>query len=105
MNWNRNFLNPPSYGASKAGVIQLTKYFATYLANDKIRVNSISPGAFPSQEVQKSPGFIKNLILKIPLGRIGLPEDLGGPIVFLASDSSSYITGQNFCIDGGWTII
>ena len=102
---NKNFINPPNYGASKAGVIQLTKYFASYLAEKNIRVNAISPGAFPSNEVQKEKIFIKNLIKKIPMKRIGKPDDIKGMILLLASDASQYITGQNFSIDGGWTII
>ncbi len=100
-----SFLNPPNYSAAKSGVIQLTKYFASYYAKNNIRVNSISPGAFPSPEVQKHQVFIDNLIKKIPLKKIGTPKDIEGIIVFLASDASSYITGQNIIIDGGWTII
>ena len=98
------FLNPPNYGAAKAGVIQLTKYYAVALAKYNIRVNCITPGAFPSKEVQKHEGFIKKLEQKIPLGRIGKPEELAGAIILLASDASSYITGQNIIVDGGWTI-
>ncbi|WP_022671235.1 SDR family oxidoreductase [Hippea alviniae] len=98
-----NYTNPPHYGAAKAGVIQLTKYYAVRLA-PKIRVNCISPGPFPSKEVQKSKGFIENLKNKVPLGRIGLPDELKGAVVFLASDASSFITGHNLIVDGGWTI-
>ena len=99
------FLNPPNYGASKAGVQQLTRYFASYLGQKGITVNCISPGPFPSPEVQKNPGFIRQLEARTALKRIGKPEDLGGICVFLSSDSSSYITGQNIQVDGGWTII
>ena len=98
------FLNPPNYGAAKAGVIQLTKYYAVALSKYNIRVNCITPGAFPSKEVQKHKGFIKKLEQKIPLGRIGKPEELAGAIILLASDASSYITGQNIIVDGGWTV-
>lgn len=101
---NPGFLNPPHYGAGKAGIIQLTKYYAVYLAKYNIRVNCISPGAFPSFEAQKKKAFIKKLIQKIPLSRIGRPEDLQGAVIFLASDVSSFITGQNIIIDGGWTV-
>ena len=97
------FLNPPHYGTAKAGVIQLTKYYASYLARYNIRVNCISPGAFPSSTVQRDKKFIKILANKIPLGRIGQPEELAGAITFLASDAASYITGHNLIIDGGWT--
>ena len=99
------FTNPPHYGAAKAGVIQLTKYFASLLGKENILVNSISPGPFPSLEVQKNKKFIESLGTKNVLNRIGKPEELQGISVFLASNESSYVTGQNFAIDGGWTII
>jgi len=101
---NPDCFNPPNYGAAKAGVIQLTKYYAVHLAKYNIRVNCVSPGAFPSFEVQKKKDFIKKLSKKIPMDRIGTPEELKGAIVFLASETSSYITGQNIIVDGGWTI-
>ncbi|APD05872.1 3-oxoacyl-[acyl-carrier-protein] reductase [Flavobacteriaceae bacterium UJ101] len=100
---NEMFLNPPQYGAAKAGVIQLTKYFASLLGRENICVNAISPGPFPSIEVQKSETFITNLSAKTLLGRIGSPEELQGVCVFLSSDSSNYVTGQNIAVDGGWT--
>lgn len=96
--------NPPDYGAGKAGIIQFTKYAACHLASNGIRVNAVSPGPFPSVEVQKNEVFITNLKDKVPLGRIGQPADLKGAVVFLASDASSYITGQNLIVDGGWTV-
>ena len=95
--------NPASYGAGKAAVIQLTRYLACTYASKGIRVNAVSPGPFPQNEVQKDIGFIHNLETKNPMGRIGRPEDLKGIIVLLASDASSYITGQNIIVDGGWT--
>ena len=98
------FLNPPHYGAAKAGVIQLTRYYASYLGSDNINVNAVTPGAFPSEVIQKEKGFIDELKKRTSLKRIGKPEDLAGAFVFLASDASDYITGQNFVIDGGWTI-
>ena len=98
------FLNPPHYGAAKAGILQLTKYYASYLGPDNINVNAVTPGPFPSQEIQKERGFINELKKRTTLNRIGKPEDLAGAFVFLASDASNYITGQNFIIDGGWTI-
>lgn len=100
---NPEFFNPPNYGAAKAGVIQLTRYFAVYLAGYGIRVNCVSPGAFPSPSVQKKKKFIKVLSREIPLGRIGEPDELKGITAFLASDAASYVTGQNFIVDGGWT--
>lgn len=98
------FFSPPNYGAAKAGVIQLTRYYAVYLAGYGIRVNCVSPGAFPSPIVQKEKKFTEALSRKIPLGRVGNPEELKGIMVFLASDASSYVTGQNFIVDGGWTV-
>lgn len=101
---NPNYLNPPHYGAAKAGVIQLTKYYASYLGKENINVNCVSPGPFPSVEVMNSKNFISMLENKTCLNRVGRPEDLSGLFVFLCSDSSNYITGQNIIIDGGWTI-
>lgn len=100
----QEFSNPPHYGAGKAGLIQLTRYAATYLARYGIRVNSVSPGPFPGKTVQKNSNFINQLSKNVPLGRIGKPEELLGPILFLLSSASSYITGQNIIVDGGWTI-
>lgn len=96
--------NPPDYGAGKAAIIQFTKYSACHLASDGIRVNAISPGPFPSAEVQNNKAFIMNLENRLPLKRIGKPDDLKGAVVFLASDASSYVTGQNIIVDGGWTV-
>ena len=96
------FLNPPHYGAAKAGVIQLTKYYASFLGKENIQVNAVTPGPFPSESVQESKGFIKSLADKTSLQRIGRPEDLAGAFVFLSSDAANFITGQNIIVDGGW---
>lgn len=98
------FLNPPHYGAAKAGIIQLTKYYASYLGVNNINVNAVSPGAFPSSKIQEEDGFVEELERRTCLNRIGKPEDLAGVFVFLASNASNYITGQNIVVDGGWTI-
>ncbi|MCC7045289.1 MAG: SDR family oxidoreductase [Alphaproteobacteria bacterium] len=99
------FANPPSYGAAKAGVVQLTKYLATFLAPQGIRVNCISPGPFPFETTQsENPEFIKRLAAKNPLGRIGRPHELKAVAALLCSDASSYMTGQNVSVDGGWTV-
>jgi NAD(P)-dependent dehydrogenase (short-subunit alcohol dehydrogenase family) len=97
------FLNPPHYGAAKAGVIQLTKYYSSFLGRDNITVNAITPGPFPSSAVQEDSDFINHLKNKTALGRVGEPEDLAGAFVFLLSDAANYITGQNIIVDGGWT--
>jgi NAD(P)-dependent dehydrogenase (short-subunit alcohol dehydrogenase family) len=96
--------NPPFYGASKAALIQLTKYAACEFADRNIRVNSISPGPFPSDESQEQlQDTINSIISKVPMGRVGKPKELVGPVAFLASDFSSFITGINLPVDGGWT--
>lgn len=96
--------NPIHYGAGKAAVLQMTRYLAEYLLKHNIRVNAISPGSFPSKTTQQHPEFIKTLSEHNPMNRIGDPDDLKGAVVFLASDASKYIIGQNIQVDGGWTI-
>lgn len=99
------YLNPPHYGAAKAGIIQLTKYYAVLLGKYNINVNAITPGPFPKKIIQdENPIFIDRLKSKNPMLSIGKPEDIQGMAVLLASDASRFITGQNFIIDGGWTI-
>lgn len=96
--------NPPYYGAAKAALIQLTRYLAVHLGPQNIRVNSISPGPFPPPSVRETqPEFHAHLCGKTPLGRIGLAEELIGPVIFLMSDASSYVSGINLPVDGGWT--
>lgn len=95
-------VNPPSYGAAKAGVIQLTKYLASFLSPHGIRVNAISPGPFPFGAITANESFMAALRSKTMAGRTGNPEDLKGVIALLCSDASQYITGQNVCVDGGW---
>lgn len=93
--------SPPMYGAGKAAVLQLTRYCAAHLSMRNIRVNSITPGPFPRPEVDED--FKKRLNAKTILGRIGKPEELTGALILLASDASSYMTGSNIVVDGGWT--
>jgi NAD(P)-dependent dehydrogenase (short-subunit alcohol dehydrogenase family) len=100
----REMLNPPHYGAAKAGVIQISKYYASYLGKQGITVNTVTPGPYPPPAVQKKKEFIRLLREKTLLKRIGKPEDLGGAFVFLASNASGYITGQNIIVDGGWNV-
>ena len=97
--------NPPFYGAAKAALIQWTKYTACEFAKYGVRVNAISPGPFPPISVkQSSPNLYKKITEKSPTGRVGSPNELIGPVVFLASSSASYITGVNLPVDGGWTV-
>lgn len=98
------FANPPSYGAAKAGVIQFTRYLASFLSPHGIRVNSLSPGAFPHPATQQHEAFMARLGAKNPLNRIGQPHELKGAVALLCSDASSYMTGQNICVDGGWAV-
>lgn len=95
--------NPPTYGAGKAGVIQLTKFFAEYAAQWGINVNAVSPGPFPNPNVQKDTEFVSRLSKRNFLNRIGQPDDLKGTILLLSSAASNFIDGQNIQVDGGWT--
>ena len=99
------YTNPPHYGAAKAGVNQITKYYAVLLAKYNIQVNAIAPGPFPSLTVQnENPKFIEKLKAKNPLNKIGKPGDLDGSVILLSSNASNFMTGQILQIDGGWTI-
>jgi NAD(P)-dependent dehydrogenase (short-subunit alcohol dehydrogenase family) len=95
--------NPPSYGFAKAGMIQLTRYLAVYFAPHGVRVNCISPGGLYSEIMP--PDFVERYCSRTPLGRMAGPNDIKGAAVFLASDASAYITGQNLLVDGGLTIL
>lgn len=97
-------VNPIEYGAGKAAVIQMTKYLGVQWAKLGIRVNCISPGPFPNPTVQQeNPSFIDRLERKVPMGRVGEAHEIGGVVQFLLSKASSYMTGQNIVVDGGWT--
>lgn len=100
---HESFHNPPAYGAAKAGLIQYTRYAACHLATRGIRVNAVSPGPFPGPEVQREERFVDALAERVPLGRIGQPQELVGPVAFLLSTASSFVTGHNLVVDGGWT--
>ena len=97
--------NPIEYGAGKAGLIQLTKYLAAYYGPKNIRVNAIAPGPFPNliKDDNHNETFINNLKNSTMLKRIGESKEINGPIIFLLSNASSYITGQVLKVDGGWT--
>jgi NAD(P)-dependent dehydrogenase (short-subunit alcohol dehydrogenase family) len=98
------YANPPYYGAAKAALLQWTRYAACEFGCQNIRFNSISPGPFPSDKVaRENPNFVARLAEKVPMGRIAAPEELIGPVVFLASDASSFVNGSNIVVDGGWT--
>ncbi|MGH9397238.1 MAG: SDR family NAD(P)-dependent oxidoreductase [Terriglobia bacterium] len=95
--------NPVNYAFAKGGTISLTRYLASFLAPYGIRVNCLSPGGFKTPETP--PEFEKNYIRQTPLRRMAEEDDIKGPALFLASDASRYITGQNIAVDGGWTSI
>lgn len=100
---NPPFLKPPMYGASKAALLRLTGFCATYWGPFGIRVNAISPGGVFNNQDQK---FIAKFSARVPLkGRLAYDNDLAGAVVFLASDASRYITGQNLQVDGGFTTL
>jgi NAD(P)-dependent dehydrogenase (short-subunit alcohol dehydrogenase family) len=96
------FLKVPSYGASKAAVVQLTKYFATLWGQSGVRVNTLSPGGVLSDPPQHQE-FRRKFCDRVPLGRMAESADLKGPLVFLASRASSYVTGHELRVDGGFT--
>lgn len=92
--------NPAAYAASKAGLIQLTRWTATTLAKS-VRVNTLSPGGVFRNQPEI---FVKKYREKTPLGRMATEDDFRGAIAYLATDLSSYVTGQNLSVDGGWGI-
>lgn len=95
-----------AYCAAKGGVVALTKVLAVELAKDKIRVNSICPGAIQTgmtKQMESDPELMKQTLAQIPVGRIGQPADIAAAAVWLASDEADYVTGQAIIIDGGWT--
>ncbi len=97
---NLGITMPSEYSAIKGGIINFTRYLATYLAPYNIRVNSISPGGIYDKQ---SPSFVKRYCKEVPLGRMATPSDIVGGVIYLVSDASSYVTGQNLMIDGGWS--
>jgi gluconate 5-dehydrogenase len=106
-----DFINPPGYSASKAALLALTRYTASFWGADGVRANAILPGPFSNTEeagpnsVGEADPFLERLKERTCLGRTGRPRELAGALLFLASDASSYVTGHELVVDGGWTII
>lgn len=96
----QRFIKPISYCVSKSAILNMTRYLSTYFAESNIRVNTVTfGGVFNNQD----PEFVKNYSSKVPLGRMANKEEYEGVIIFLASDASSYVTGSNLVVDGGYT--
>ena len=97
-----NMTMPAAYSAIKGALINFTRYVASYFGPQQVRVNSVSPGGIFDNQNEV---FIENYCKKVPMRRLGIPEDISPAVAFLLSDDSKYITGQNIIVDGGWTSI
>lgn len=93
---------PAAYSAIKGGLNNLTRYLAAYYGPHQIRVNTVSPGGIFDHQPQP---FVANYNKKVPMRKMGTPEDIVSAIFFLLTDESSYVTGHNLVVDGGWSII
>ena len=99
---NTNIGTSAQYSAIKGGIINLTRYLASYYGKQGVRLNCVSPGGiFDNQDAL----FVSNYEKKVPLGRMGTPNDIAPVVSFLLSEEAKYITGQNIIVDGGWTCI
>jgi len=94
------FTKPAAYGASKAAVVNLTRYFARLWGPYGVRVNALSPGGVRGGQ---DPEFVRKYSVRVPLGRMAEPDDLVGALLFLVSDASAYVTGHELRVDGGFT--
>ena len=96
------FFKPIAYSVSKAGIINMSRYLATYWAKQGVRVNTLTiAGVYNNQDEN----FLEAYNKRIPIGKMANSEDYFGPLIFLSTEASSYMTGSNLIIDGGWTSI
>ena len=95
--------NRIDYAFVKGGMLNLTRYLACYLAPFGVRVNCLSPGAIQTPDLPAS--FVTNFSRRVPLRRLAEAWEMQGAALFLASDASTYVTGQNVVVDGGWTAV
>lgn len=99
---NTSINTAPPYSAIKGGVINFTRYLASYYGRQGVRVNCVSPGGIFDNQHET---FVANYTKKVPMGRMGNPDDIAPAVSFLLSNEAKYITGQNLIVDGGWTAI
>lgn len=89
------------YGATKAGIIQMSKHFSVHLAEQNIRVNCVSPGGIFNPIAPQGADFVKKYSARCPMGRMANAEDIVGAVIYLSSQTAAYVTGQNIIVDGG----